>query len=149
MQLAILKAEEGIRNGQSPFGAVIVRNGKVISCDHNQVWESTDPTAHAEIITIRNAARETGNIDLSGSIIYTTCEPCPMCFAAIHWARITKIVYGATVDDAMSMGFNEIPVYNRELKSSWNTGMEIVERFMYPECRDLFKLWKELCNNPY
>lgn len=149
MQLAISKAEEGVRNGQSPFGAVIAGNGEVFSCEHNRVWETTDPTAHAEINAIRKAAGNAGSIDLSGCTIYTTCEPCPMCFASIHWARISKIVYGVRVKDVELLGFNEIPVSNQQLKSDWGIGTEIVCDFMRSENLELLELWKSLSNEPY
>jgi len=149
MKLAISRAEEGVKKGQSPFGAVVVYNGDVISCEHNHVWETTDPTAHAEILAIRNAAGKMGVLDLSGGSIYTTCEPCPMCFSAIHWARISRIVYGARVEDARNLGFNEIPVTNKELNKAWNSGIEIVRDFMRDEILRLFRLWSDLSNQPY
>lgn len=149
MQLAISKAEAGVRKGQSPFGSVIARNGEIISCEHNRVWETTDPTAHAEIIAIRKAAENTGSIDLSGCTIYTTCEPCPMCFASIHWARISKIVYGVRVKDVELLGFNEIPVSNQQLIIDWGIGMEIVGDFMRSDNLKLLELWKSLSNEPY
>src|ERR1043165_5126214 len=116
MQMAIDKAREGVDKGQTPFGACIVKNDKVIACEHNIVWESTDITAHGEIHAIRNACRNLNSIDLSGCIIYSTCEPCPMCFSAIHWAKIEKIVFGARIEDAQRFGFNELTVSNHLLK---------------------------------
>ena len=92
MRLAIAKAREGIKKGQAPFGACIVKNGKVIACSHNIVWESLDITAHAEINAIRTTCKKLKSVDLSGCTIYSTCEPCPMCFSACHWGRISRIV---------------------------------------------------------
>ena len=149
MKMAISRAEEGVKKGQSPFGAVIVRNGEVISCEHNHVWDTTDPTAHAEIIAIRNAAGKIGDLDLTGSSIYTTCEPCPMCFSAIHWARISRIIYGARVEDSTKLGFNEISVSNLKLNREWGCGIEIISDFMRDDIMKLFKIWSELSNQPY
>ncbi|HEO64204.1 MAG TPA: nucleoside deaminase, partial [Candidatus Omnitrophica bacterium] len=98
MRLAVSKAEHGIKAGQTPFGACIVKNGKVIVCQHNAVWQNTDITAHAEIAAIREACRKLNSIDLSGCTIYSTTEPCPMCFTAIHWAKISRIVYGTSIE---------------------------------------------------
>jgi len=141
MQMAIDKAIEGIDIGQSPFGACIVKNEKVIACEHNIVWQSTDITAHAEIHAIRNACKDLNSIDLSGSIIYSTCEPCPMCFTAIHWARIDKIIYGANISDARKFGFNELAVSNEELKAEGGSKVEIAKGFMRNECIELLEYW--------
>jgi tRNA(Arg) A34 adenosine deaminase TadA len=141
MQLAIDKAREGIDKGQSPFGACIVKNEKVIACEHNIVLESTDATAHAEIHAIRNACISLNNIDLSGCTIYSTCEPCPMCFSAIHWARIDKIIYGAGIADAKELGFNELTVSNTELKTEGGSKVEIAGDFMREECVKMMEYW--------
>src|SRR3990167_4880265 len=89
MRLAIDKARQGIKNEQSPFGVCITKNEEVISCVHNAVWESTDITAHAEILTIREACKKLNTVDLSGCVIYSTCEPCPMCNPS--WRRGTEL----------------------------------------------------------
>jgi tRNA(Arg) A34 adenosine deaminase TadA len=141
MQLAIDKCREGIDKGQTPFGACIVKNNEIIACEHNIVWASTDITAHGEIHAIRNACKKVGSIDLSGSIIYSTCEPCPMCFTAIHWAKIDKIVYGASIEDAERFGFNELKVSNHMLKELGLSNVEITGNFMKSECVELFEYW--------
>ena len=141
MQMAIDKAKGGIDNGQSPFGACIVKDGKVIACEHNIVLESTDITAHAEIHAIRNACISLDNIELSGCTIYSTCEPCPMCFTAIHWARIDKIIYGAQIADAKRFGFNELTVSNNELKTEGGSTVEIAGGFMREECVKMMEYW--------
>ncbi len=141
MQMAIDKCREGVDKGQTPFAACIVKDGKVIACDHNIVWESTDITAHGEIHAIRNACKEINNIDLSGCTIYSTCEPCPMCFTAIHWARIDKIYYGADIADAERFGFNELKVSNQMLKEMGLSNVEIVGDFMKKECVEVFEYW--------
>ena len=105
MRSAIEAAERGIAAGQTPFGASIVRDGRLVVAAHNVVWATTDITAHAEVNAIRLACRELGTIDLSGCDIFCTCEPCPMCFGAIHWARFDRLVYAASVADAANAGF--------------------------------------------
>jgi tRNA(Arg) A34 adenosine deaminase TadA len=110
LRLAIGAAREGIASGQSPFGSAIVRGGTVVAVAHNTVWRDTDPTAHAEINCIRAAARALETIDLAGSTLYATCEPCPMCLAAIHWAKIGRVVFGAGIADAAAAGFSELRV---------------------------------------
>src|SRR5262245_14130760 len=115
MWRAVEKAREGIAKGQSPFGAVVVSDGKVVAAAHNTVWLDTDPTAHAEINAIRQAATVLGSIALHGCTMYTTCEPCPMCLAAIHWAKIGRVVYGASIADAAAGGFTELRVPAKEL----------------------------------
>ena len=147
MQMAIDKAREGIDKGQSPFGACIVKDGKVIACEHNIVWQSTDITAHAEVNAIRKACRKLDTIDLSGCIIYSTCEPCPMCFTAIHWARIDKVIFGARIEDAKKFGFNELTVSSHELKNKGGSKVEIQNDFMRDNCVRLFEYWESKNDN--
>ena len=147
MQLALDKAKEGVNDGQSPFGACIVKDGKVIACEHNIVWESTDITAHAEIHAIREANRKLNSIELSGCVIYSTCEPCPMCFTAIHWARIDKIYFGAGIEDAKRFGFNELIVTNEMLKNHGNSKVEVEGGFMREKCVELFEYWASKKDN--
>ena len=147
MQLALDKAKEGVDNGQSPFGACIVKDGKVITCEYNIVWESTDITAHAEIHAVREANRILNTIDLTGCVIYSTCEPCPMCFTAIHWARIDKIYYGASIDDARRFGFNELTVSNEMLKNHGSSNVEVEGGFMKDKCVELFEYWASKKDN--
>ncbi len=139
MRAAIDKAAEGVKHGQTPFGACIVKNGEIISCEHNRVWETTDITAHAEVTAIRAACRKLGTVDLSGSTIYSTTEPCPMCFSAIHWPRIGKIVFGTSIQDAAEAGFNELQISNEELSRTGRSQIEIVPGFMREEAMRLFK----------
>ena len=141
MRLAWLEARAGIAAGQSPFGACVVRDGVVVAQGHNLVWAETDITAHGEIVTIRKACRELGTIDLSGATLYSTCEPCPMCFAAIHWARFARLVYGASIADAQRAGFNELTVSNAELRRLGGSQVEIVAGVMQKECALLFGEW--------
>ncbi len=141
MRLAIKKATSGIKSGQTPFGACIVKNGKVVSCVHNIVWKSTDITAHAEVNAIREACKKLKTIDLSDCIIYSTCEPCPMCFSAIHWAKLSKIIYGAGIKDAQDAGFNELSISNQNMKRLGKSKVQIVKGFMIKESKKLFKTW--------
>lgn len=142
MRLAIETTQKGIDAGQSPFGAVIVRGGQLLVAAHNEVWQSTDITAHAEVTAIRRACRSLNTIDLNGATIYSTTEPCPMCFAACHWARIGRIVYGTTIDDARAVGFNELSVSNADMKRLGKSPVQISPEFMREECRELFERWK-------
>ncbi|MGQ3684819.1 MAG: nucleoside deaminase [Candidatus Loosdrechtia sp.] len=141
MRLAINKAKEGIEIGQTPFGACLIKDNKVISCVHNSVWKNTDITAHAEILAIQEACKALHTIDLTGCIIYSTCEPCPMCFSACHWARITKIIYGACIEDAREMGFNELTISNTVMKQAGNSPVQIVADVLREESKELFRLW--------
>jgi len=149
MELAIDKARQGIESGQSPFGCCIVKYGEVISCEHNVVWKTTDSTAHAEINTIRVACKKLGTIDLSGCQLYSTCEPCPMCFAASHWARIDKVFYGASIIDAQKAGFNELTISCDTMKKLGGSAMHLEEGLLREKCIHLFDLWKKSCGKSY
>lgn len=141
MRLAIRKCAEGIRKGQSPFGACIVKKGTVVSCVHNIVWKSTDITAHAEVHAIRAACRKLKTVDLSGCVLYSTCEPCPMCFSAIHWAKIGTIFYGSQIRDAQNLGFAELTLSNRRMKSLGGSPVKIQGGLLRNEAIELFKIW--------
>jgi len=149
MRLAIAKAKEGIAAGQTPFGACIVKGDDVIVCAHNCVWQETDITAHAEVQAIRDACRKMNSIDLSGCRIYSTCEPCPMCFSAIHWARIGMIVFGADIHDAKQAGFHELEISNDAMKTSGQSPVMIAKGVLGGECAALFGLWKEKSGKGY
>lgn len=143
MRLAIDRALNGIHNGQTPFGACIVsRVGKVISCEHNVVWATTDITAHAEMHAIRSACKTQKSIDLSGCTIYSTNEPCPMCFSAIHWAKIKRIVYGTSIADAKAAGFNELIITNTQMRRVGATAINVTQGYLRDECAALFEKWK-------
>jgi len=108
MQEAFAEAKRGIAAGDGgPFGAVIVKEGKIIARGHNEVIKSNDPTAHAEIVAIRNASATLQSFKLEGCTLYVTGEPCPMCFSAIHWAHIEKVYYCNTKEDAAEIGFDD------------------------------------------
>jgi len=144
MGLAIRKAAQGIGRRQTPFGACIVLNGKNISCEHNVVWKTTDITMHAEIHALRTACRRLGTVDLAGATIYSTCEPCPMCFSACHWAGISRIVYGTSIRDAARIGFRELAVSNRALKRMAKSPVRITGGFMRREALGLFERFERV-----
>ena len=141
MRRALARAREGVAAGQTPFGALIARGERVVACEHNAVWATTDSTAHAEVQAIRAACRALGTVDLSGCTIYSTCEPCPMCFAAIHWAHIATIVYGASIADAKALGFSELTIANTRMKVLGGSPVEIVPHFLREDCVTLFDDW--------
>lgn len=113
MEAAIDEGRTGMRAGEGgPFGAVIVRAGQIIARAHNEVLSTHDPTAHAEVVAIRKATSALGRFDLSDCEIYSSCEPCPMCFAAIHWAKMRALVFGCTKEDAARIGFDDAFIYD-------------------------------------
>jgi guanine deaminase len=142
MQLAIDKCRQGIGAGQSPFGCAIARGKKVLSCSHNTVVMTTDITAHAEVNAIREANQAVGDIFLDGAIVATTCEPCPMCMAALHWARVDTVYYGATIADADIAGFNELQLPAAELLRIGQSKLKLVPHVLPEECKRLFAEWK-------
>ena len=111
MREAIKLSAESVRSGGGPFGAVIVRNGEIIARGENRVTVCNDPTAHAEVSAIREAAARMGTYDLSGCEIYSSCEPCPMCLGAIYWARLDRLYYAGTRADAANVGFDDAHIY--------------------------------------
>ena len=112
MQMAIDLSVENVANGGGPFGAVIVKDGEVIATGVNRVTANNDPTAHAEVSAIRAACQKVSDFQLKGCTIYTSCEPCPMCLAAIYWAGISRIFYGNTAQDAEAIDFSDKFIYD-------------------------------------
>jgi guanine deaminase len=141
MTLAIAAARDAIVAGQSPFGCAIASETAVVAVAHNQVLEITDITCHAEINALRQACRQVGDIHLTGFTVATTCEPCPMCMAALHWARVGTVYYGASIADAAAAGFNELHLPASELLRIGGSTVELVPGVLAPECRGLFKEW--------
>ena len=111
MKEAIKLSVDSVQSNGGPFGAVIVKDGKIIARESNKVTQYNDPTAHAEVNVIREAAKVLKTFDLKGCEIYTSCEPCPMCFGAIYWARLDKIYYANTKTDAKNIGFDDSFIY--------------------------------------
>ena len=143
MRLAIETTRAGLAEGQTPFGAVITRDNELVIAAHNVVWETTDITAHAEVNALRLACRKLGIVDLKGCTIYSTTEPCPMCFSAIHWANVDRIVFGTSIADAAEAGFNELPISNLEMKEKGKSRVVIVPGFLSEEAKDLFRVFRE------
>lgn len=142
MHLAINEALNGMRkNYGGPFGAVVVRKGKIISSAHNTVLKDNDPTAHAEINAIRKASQKLGRFNLRDCILYSICEPCPMCFAAIEWAGIKLVYYVNTRKDARKIGFNDNEIY-LDIKCSPKNCKKLKEIKISAEgARELFLEW--------
>lgn len=142
MQSAIVKTREGIAAGQSPFGSVIARDGQIVAATHNTVWLTCDPTAHAEVNCIRAAATALRTIALHGCTLYSTTEPCPMCLAAIHWAKIERVVFGASIQDAADAGFAELFVPAKALAAMGRSPLVVESGLLQAECAALFAEWK-------
>ena len=147
MKAAVAAAWESIHRGAGgPFGVCIVRDGRILAVAGNQVLGSHDPTAHAEIVAIRRACAELKTPFLEGAQIYSTTEPCPMCFAAIHWARISRIYFGTSIADVHALGFNELTISNDQMKQLGKSPVEIVPGFMREACLALLHEWTTLPN---
>jgi tRNA(Arg) A34 adenosine deaminase TadA len=149
MQLAVEKTREGISNGQTPFGCAIARGDQILAVCHNIVWQTTDITAHAEITAIRTACRTLGDIHLAGCVVVSTCEPCPMCMSALHWARVETVYYGATIADAADAGFNELPIAAQQITSLGRSAVKLQADLMRKECTALFDAWKAARGQAY
>lgn len=142
MRKAIRSAAEGVGHLEGgPFGACIVRRGKAIAIAHNTVLKRKDATCHAEINVIRIASRKLRRFDLSDCVIYSTNEPCPMCFSAIHWARIPLVIFGTKIADVLKRGFNELSVSSQKMKSQGRSKVCLKAGFMKKECLELLKVW--------
>jgi tRNA(Arg) A34 adenosine deaminase TadA len=141
MRLAIETCRHGLARGQSPFGCAIAIGDRVVSREHNTVVLTTDITAHAEINAIRAANRAIGSIFLEGAIVATTCEPCPMCMAALHWARVESVYYGATIADASAAEFNELQFPAASLLRAGGSRVRLTAGTLAEECRQLFAEW--------
>ncbi len=140
MQRAIDLAAESVKKGGGPFGAVVVKDGKVIAESANSVTPDNDPTAHAEINAIRLACKKLGTFMLDGYEIYASCEPCPMCLGAIYWAHIKTIYYAGTRSDAAKAGFDDDFIY-REINIDPEKRSVPAFNFMPTEGAAVFKLW--------
>ena len=145
MKLAIEEATGGIKSGDGgPFGAVIVKSGEILASSHNTVLKNNDPTQHAEINVISLSSGKLDSYDLSGCVLYSTTEPCPMCFSAIHWARIDRVVYGTNIEDVAKLGFNELSIPVSKMKEQGPSSVEITPDFMRDECLELLSFWSTL-----
>ena len=142
MRRAIELSKQSVRNGGGPFGAVIARNGEIVAEGSNCVTIDCDPTAHAEVSTIRKACKALGTYNLSGCEIYTSCEPCPMCFGAIYWAHLDKIYMGNDRKDAAKIGFDDDFIY-QEIALSAEQRKKPSEVLLREEALEAFKMWDE------
>ncbi len=140
MERAIELSIKSVNSGTGPFGAVVVKNNKIISEGFNTVTLTNDPTSHAEIVAIRNACKVLNNFSLEGYDLYTTCEPCPMCLSAIYWARINKIYYANTRSDAQKIDFSDSMIYE-ELNKTIKDRKIPMHQMMREEAIKAFELW--------
>ncbi len=142
MLRAIALSEASVRNGGGPFGAVIARQGEIIAEASNRVTLDCDPTAHAEVSVIRKAAQILHTFDLSGCEIFTSCEPCPMCFGAIYWAHLDKIYYANDRKDAADIGFDDDFIY-QEIALEPAKRKKPSEKLLRTEAMNAFGMWRE------
>jgi guanine deaminase len=141
LEAAFGEAFLGMRNNHGgPFGSAVVMNGRIIGKGHNCVTSTNDPTAHAEVMAIRDACKNIGTFDLSGAVLYATCEPCPMCMAAIYWARIDTVYYCSTRYDAAAIGFDDNLIYE-ELPKPNEEKLVKMKRVDTPHANALFSEW--------
>ena len=142
MQKAIELSIKNIHNNGGPFGCVIVKNNKIISEGVNGVTQNNDPTAHAEIVAIRNACKKLNTFDLSGCELYTSCEPCPMCLSAIYWSHIDLVYYGNSRENAAEIQFDDKFIYD-EMKKDINERKIPLKQILRDEAIKAFNLWAE------
>ena len=143
MQEAIKMAIKGMQaNEGGPFGAVVVKDDQIIGRGHNMVASTNDPTAHAEVVAIRDACKNIGDFQLKDCIIYSSCEPCPMCLGAIYWARPDKIVYACTRQDAATVGFDDDFIY-KEIPLAPEERQITAEQLLREEGLIAFRLWQQ------
>lgn len=142
IDMASRLAEENVRRGGGPFGAVIVRDGKVVATGVNTVTLTNDPTAHAEVNAIRNACQEGQTFSLSGCVVYSSCEPCPMCLSALYWAGVERIYYGNTQDDADAINFSDRFIYRELEKPKAERAIPCI-RVDHTRAGEAFRMWTE------
>ena len=145
MQKAIELSIKNIHNNGGPFGCVIVKNNKIISEGVNGVTQNNDPTAHAEIVAIRNACKKLNTFDLSGCELYTSCEPCPMCLSAIYWSHIDLVYYGNSRENAAEIQFDDKFIYD-EMKKDINERKIPLKQILKDEAIKAFNLWAQTEN---
>jgi len=144
MQQAIDLAKSGMEAGKGgPFGCVIVKDGKVVGQGSNLVTSNTDPTAHAEVIAIRDACKNLNHFQLEGCELYTSCEPCPMCLGAIYWARPSRVFYACSHDEAAEAGFDDSFIYE-EIQIKPEKRKIPMTQMMNEESKKVFELWSEI-----
>lgn len=139
---AEISREKMLAGEGGPFGAVVVRDGKVLAEGWNEVTSANDPTAHAEVSAIRRACAAIRHFDLKGATIYTSCEPCPMCLAAIYWARLDRIVFANTRAEAAAIGFDDALLYE-EIPKALGDRLVPIAHIALPEAKAVFDMWLE------
>ena len=142
MKRAIELSIESVDKGGGPFGCVIIKDNQIIAEGSNKVTKNNDPTAHGEIVAIREACNKLNNFNLDGCELYSTCEPCPMCLSAIYWARISKIFYANTREDARKIDFDDSLIY-LEMKKKINERKIPMIQIMRDEALKAFQLWDQ------
>ena len=143
MRHAIALSRRGMEGGAGgPFGAVVVKDGQVVAEGWNQVTSTNDPTAHAEVVAIRRACTALGRFDLRGAVLYTSCEPCPMCLAAAYWARLDAVVFGNTRVEAAAIGFDDQWLYDEVPKPIEARSLPM-RRLLGAEALEAFAAWAE------
>ncbi|KPJ90008.1 MAG: guanine deaminase [Gemmatimonas sp. SG8_17] len=142
MLRAIALSTEAMQHGGGPFGAVVAKDGRIVAEGHNRVTSTKDPTAHAEVVAIREACSVLGSYSLHGCEIYCSCEPCPMCLAAIYWARLDRIYYANTRDDAARVGFDDAFLYHELGREGAERTIPMV-RLLGKEAIAAFQAWEE------
>jgi len=140
MERAIELSIESVNNNGGPFSSVIIKEGKIIAEGSNKVTSTNDPTAHGEIVAIRQACKKLNDFNLMGCELYSTCEPCPMCLSAIYWAHIDKIYYANTRNDAQKIDFDDSLIYSELLKNVKKRKIPMVQ-MMHDEALKAFELW--------
>ena len=140
MKRAIELSVESVNNGGGPFGSVIVKDNKIIAEGSNKVTPTNDPTAHGEIVASREACKKLNNFSLNGSELYSTCEPCPMCLSAIYWARIDKIYFANTREDARKIDFDDSLIYTELQKNIHKRKIPMIQ-ILRNEALKAFDLW--------
>lgn len=150
MRLAIQLSAEGMQQAQGgPFGAVVVKDGKIVGQGSNQVTSTNDPTAHAEVVAIRNACKNLNSFELFGAEIYCSCEPCPMCLSAIYWARISRIYFANTRKDAAGIGFDDDFIYHEIPKAIEQRAVPAIA-MLRSEAQQVFVAWQnKVDKKPY
>ena len=143
MRRAIALAIENVRSGGGPFAALIAKDGRIVAEGANRVTLANDPTAHAEIVAVREACRVLQNFQLTGCDLYTTCEPCPMCLGAIYWARPSRVFYASTAADAAAAGFDDAFIYE-ELKKAAAQRQIPMSQMLREEALAVFTAWRNL-----
>jgi tRNA(Arg) A34 adenosine deaminase TadA len=146
LERAIELSREGMRSGKGgPFGCVIVKDGKIIGEGWNQVATSNDPTAHAEVVAIRNACKTLNSFQLTGCDVYASCEPCPMCLGAIYWARPERVFYANTKEDAAAIHFDDQFIYDEIEKTDENRSIVFIHE-PHLKAIEVFEEWKTMEN---